>query len=199
MAQSYKVFIENKSLLFNLNPNHKGEYTKAKQAQQLLKEIKQFPYEGITLSLKNEKKFWDIFKDYKFVEAAGGIVQYKNDFLFIERLGVWDIPKGKMEKGESVEETAVREIEEECGIQPPKIKKHLIDTYHTYEMFGKKHLKRTYWFWLEATSPLDQFTPQTEENISQVKLFKAKDFGQIKENTYQSVIDVIEALENELK
>ena len=85
-----------------------------------------------------EKDMAIFFKDHKAISAAGGIVEREEELLFIRRHGLWDLPKGKIEKGESIEEAAIREVEEECGIQGITIKEELIETYHTYEVGKKK-------------------------------------------------------------
>lgn len=158
----YKVFIDNKSVIFQ-----------SESEEELKKE----------------------FAGYKFVEAAGGIVQYNDSYLFIKRNGVWDIPKGKLNKFESPENGAVREIEEECGLVQPEITHHLINTWHTYEHKEKMVLKKTYWYWLKATEKKLNLVPQTEEGITEVKLFREEGFEEIKKNTFLSILEVIDALQ----
>jgi len=197
--QMYKVFIENKAVIFKINPqiNKKSKLSK-KQIWKKIKWVSKTDLNGIAFEIKNEKQFWEVFEDYKFIEAAGGLVQRKNKFLFIKRNGVWDIPKGKLEKGEKVKQAAVREIVEECNVNPPKIKEHLIDTFHTYEMKGKKILKKTYWFWMEANKKDRKLKPQKEEGITKVKYIKPSKFVKIKSNTYQSILEVINLLEHKI-
>ena len=72
---------------------------------------------AIFFNLKTETELLIQFKDHNFIEAAGGLVQSNQKFLFIKRQDVWDIPKGKLEKNEEVEAGALREIEEECGVE----------------------------------------------------------------------------------
>ena len=88
-----------------------------------------------------------IKEEFVYREAAGGIVQNEDDeLLFIYRLETWDLPKGGIEKGESPEIAAYREIKEECGISSHVLTQHLKDTYHIYKMNGKMHLKKTFWY-----------------------------------------------------
>ena len=88
----------------------------------------------------------DFCSKYKVIEAAGGLVfNEKNKILMIFRNGKWDLPKGKIELGESIEDAAIREVEEECGIDNLKIDNKLINTYHTYNLNGFNILKKT-WF-----------------------------------------------------
>ncbi|MBC8510392.1 MAG: NUDIX domain-containing protein, partial [Cryomorphaceae bacterium] len=102
--------------------------------------------------INNEPKIitdnWEIFcADYSLIEAAGGLV-YNDEcqLLMIFRNNKWDLPKGKLEQNENIKECAIREVQEECGILGLSILNTLQDTYHTYEINGKKILKRTYWF-----------------------------------------------------
>jgi len=194
MTQMYKVFIDNKAVVFKINPNFKDAYLSKKEIWNNINWLLGSSMDGIIIEIKNDKKFWKIFKGNKYIEAAGGLVEKDNQFLFIKRNGKWDIPKGKIEKGESIKKAAVREIEEECGLIKPKIKTHLINTWHTYEMNGKLYLKRTYWFWLTEGEKQSKLIPQGEEGITKVKYLPISKFKKIKKNTYQSIIDVIDAL-----
>lgn len=128
---------------------------------------------------------------YKVVEAAGGLVKNaKAEFLFILRHGKWDLPKGKIEKGETVERAAVREVEEECGIGKLKIIKQLPPTYHTYELKGQQILKPSYWFEM-SSNDTSNLVPQTEEGITDVRWLKLNDLEMVRNNTYESILDVI--------
>lgn len=148
-----------------------------------------------TYQLKSEKELLQKFSDHKFIEAAGGIVKRGNQFLFIKRHGLWDIPKGKLESGEKVKDAAVREIEEECGLVAPQIVDHLIDTWHTYAHKGKNVLKKTYWYVLDEGEKIMELVPQLEENISEVRYFSLNELDTVKANTYGSILEVINKLE----
>jgi len=142
------------------------------------------------------EKMFDFFQNFKFIEAAGGIVQNDNQFLFIKRNGCWDIPKGKIEKNESPESAAIREIKEECGlIGELAIRRKLNDTFHTYEFKNKSVLKKTHWYILDFTGDLST-KPQLEEGISEVTWMTKDKFQFIKSHTYSSVIDVLDCFEN---
>ncbi|MGV6862716.1 MAG: NUDIX hydrolase [Putridiphycobacter sp.] len=195
----YKVFIENKPVIFKINPDlkKKNRIVKKQVWKEIQKGLKR-KKSKLVFEIKNKGEFFKIFEDYKYIIAAGGLVQKKKKFLFIKRNGVWDIPKGKLEKGEKIKKAAIREIVEECGVNPPKIKQHLIDTYHTYEYKGKLVLKRTYWYWMTANEKDTKLVPQKEEGITKVSYLKAKKFKKIKRNTYASIIEVMKALENRL-
>ena len=123
--------------------------------------------------INNELKIitdnWEIFcADYYLIEAAGGMVyNSENQLLIIFRNNKWDLPKGKLEQNETIKECAIREVEEECGISGLSIVNALQDTYHTYEINGKKILKRTYWFAMH-TDFNGSLVPQAEEGITDV-------------------------------
>ena len=137
-------------------------------------------------------RLFDYFaSQFKIIEAAGGLVKNKNEqWLFIFRNGRWDLPKGKIEKGEAVKEAAIREVEEECGINKLKIIKELPSTYHTYSIEEKNVLKRTYWFEMSTTYN-KKLTPQLEEGITDVQWLSKNQLKQVIENTYESVKDVV--------
>lgn len=145
---------------------------------------------------ENQEFLLNCFKAmFKVIEAAGGLVRNpKGEYLFIFRNGKWDLPKGKIEKEESIENAAIREVEEECGISGLRILKQLDTTYHTYSINGQSVLKPTYWFEMES-SDSSALVPQEEEGITEVKWFPIKDLGVIKENTYGSVLDIIKGIE----
>ncbi|BAX79578.1 NUDIX domain-containing protein [Labilibaculum antarcticum] len=128
---------------------------------------------------------------FKYIEAAGGKVFNPNQqILAIYRLEKWDLPKGKVEKGESVREAAVREVEEECGVTDLKIEKELNSTYHTYWMKDKHILKRTYWYQM-SYSGSETPVPQTEEDIQEVKWLSPDKLDEFKANTYASILEVV--------
>lgn len=130
-------------------------------------------------------------KMFRIIEAAGGLVSNNNgEYLFIFRNGKWDLPKGKIEKGETIELAAIREVEEECGINGITIERQLRTTYHIYSLEEKNILKPTYWFFM-TTNSNKKLTPQTEEGITDVRWFKKEELSIIQKNTYASITDVI--------
>lgn len=130
-------------------------------------------------------------KNFKQIEAAGGIVENeKKELLFIYRLDKWDLPKGKVEKGESLEECAVREVEEETGVTNLVLKKKIGETYHTYNAFGKHFLKTSHWYHLACKSK-QALVPQTAEQITAIKWIKKDEIQEPMANTYPSIEDII--------
>ena len=141
-----------------------------------------------------EENWQDFCSKFIMVEAAGGLVFNKHgDILMIFRNGKWDLPKGKLELGESVEECAIREVEEECGVSGLEIESELSKTYHTYNLHESDILKNTYWF-LMTTESEQKLTPQTEEGISDVKWCSEKEVEDNLNNSYPSIIDVFNSL-----
>ncbi|HEX6981871.1 MAG TPA: NUDIX domain-containing protein [Balneolaceae bacterium] len=137
----------------------------------------------------------------KAVIAAGGAVfrtgsQDKTiEVLLIYRRGVWDLPKGKREEKESIEECATREVVEEIGTKTsPEVIAPLVKTYHEYERDGKNYAKITHWFVMKfpGSSKLD-FQPETEEGIEQVKWITISDAK--KRLGYENLVKVLESLE----
>jgi 8-oxo-dGTP pyrophosphatase MutT (NUDIX family) len=140
---------------------------------------------------------WDYFRS-RFVEipAAGGLVQNKDgSLLFIRRLGVWDLPKGKTEKNETPENAAIREVEEECGITNLQIVRSLDSTFHIYRspylpVPKNVVLKETLWF-LMTYSGDEIPAPQTEEHIEEVRWFAKTELDRVLDDTYLSLRDFL--------
>ena len=148
------------------------------------------PMYVVNVNLKKLMKLF--FNDHRRIEAAGGIVEnQKREILFIERLGYWDLPKGKVEKNEELKKAAVREIEEECGITGPKIQRKLLKTFHTYSAKGKKYFKTTHWYLLGYEGN-EQLMPQEEEGITEVRWVNPDNMQTQLDNTYNSILDVID-------
>jgi len=130
---------------------------------------------------------------FKFVQASGGLVLNQgSEILFIKRNGVWDLPKGHVEKGESLSETALREVLEECGDLQLKIAKYLKATYHIYWFEEEWRLKETTWY-LMTCSEVNRLIPQIEEGIEEVIFVKSSGLSSVYSNTYPNIISVIEA------
>jgi len=114
----------------------------------------------------------NMFKDFKsyfsFIHAAGGIVKNeKEQVLFIKKRGVWDLPKGKVDKKEKPKRGAIREVKEETGIKKIKAGKKLVPTYHIFKRKREYILKKTDWYLMEASSK-SKLVPEKKEGITKV-------------------------------
>ena len=122
---------------------------------------------SLDILIKNQEKAESYLKShFTLIEAAGGVVEKEGKILMILRNGLWDIPKGKMEKGENKQEAAIREVEEETGVKVEIIDK-VCSTWHTYIRNKKYVLKRTYWYRMKCLND-KKMKPQKEEGIKEV-------------------------------
>lgn len=132
------------------------------------------------------------YKKFTIIQAGGGLVlNEKNEILLIYRRGKWDLPKGKLDKGETLEECAVREVEEETGLKNVTLISPLIITYHTYHEGSRFILKESHWFTMKVSGN-QTLIPQTEEDINEVKWITNKEAKQYFPECYPSVVDVLE-------
>lgn len=170
----YKVFVKDIPIILStekkLNEPFKTIPLKDAEFKKLVKKIFKGERMYVNLYHKNAEKFENFLrKQIKVVEAAGGLVKnHKGEFLFIRRNKKWDLPKGKIEKGESNEVAALREVIEETGIQDLKIGDYLQTTYHVFQRNNKFRLKITYWYemYSEFEGP---FVPELSEGIKKVR------------------------------
>ena len=131
-------------------------------------------------------------REHTTIVAAGGLVQNtKGEFLFIFRRGKWDLPKGKTDKGEKIEDAAISEVKEECGIGELEIICPLITTHHTYELNGEKIPKKTHWF-LMKTKWKGKLIPQKTEDITEAIWADEKKVKNLLENTYDTIREVVQ-------
>jgi 8-oxo-dGTP pyrophosphatase MutT (NUDIX family) len=128
------------------------------------------------------------------LDAAGGIVRNsKGEYLFIYRRGKWDLPKGKVDFGETYQNAALREVSEETGLKNINLVRPLMSTYHTYPYKDGRALKKTYWFDMEFTGN-ETPIPQEEEDIEEVRWFKPKELEIPFSNTFDLVKDLFRYL-----
>lgn len=156
----------------------------------LLEKNDRFKY--ITLYSSNlAKLFQDFSSHFIILEAAGGLVfNTKKELLIIYRRGSWDLPKGKIDPGESKEEAAVREIQEETGLQSVNLGPYLGPTYHTYrDKKDRRILKLTHWF--EMTTEETNLIPQTEEDIESAEWLAPQTFLEGAYPKYGSIRDIV--------
>ncbi|HWY13117.1 MAG TPA: NUDIX domain-containing protein [Bacteroidia bacterium] len=145
----------------------------------------------ILITQNTDSLFEEIKKYFTYIEAAGGLIEQNNKYLFIYRLKKWDLPKGKIDLGENPQQTAIRECEEECAITGLEIVKELPSTYHIYQYKTGFALKTIYWFLMKTTFS-GQLIPQTTEYIEKAEWLDETRIKQdVIPNTYSSVLDLI--------
>ena len=128
----------------------------------------------------------------KIIAAGGLVTNENNELLMIFRRGKWDLPKGKLDKGETLEKCALREVQEETGLKKIKLLAPLTITYHTYHEGTKFVLKESHWFTMQGTTS-EQLVPQTEEQIQEIKWVRQEEVKKYFKQTYPSVIEVLKA------
>ena len=137
-----------------------------------------------------EQTYRKICTEFKEVNAGGGLVSNRRgDYLLINRNNMWDLPKGHQEEGENIEVTALREVQEETGVDKLEIRKLICITDHCYKRDGIWHLKHTWWFDMLYTAPVD-LTPQTEEDITKAAWVAKSSLPPFLTKTFPSIQEV---------
>ncbi|MCG3166466.1 MAG: RNA pyrophosphohydrolase [Bacteroidia bacterium] len=195
----YKIFISDKPFIIapSTNSFEKGhgslliarsELYNMKQAIDL---ISLNAVSNLTITGDVETIWQEFLQQYKLIDAAGGVViNNENKVLFIFRLGKWDLPKGKVDEGETFEQAALREVEEECGIGKLSLTGKLLTTYHTYTLKGQNILKASHWYSM-TTADNTEPKPQTEENITNARWVSADEIPALLKDAYPSIAEVI--------
>ncbi len=134
----------------------------------------------------------EFFVKNELLFAAGGLIKNTDDkYLFIYKRGHWDLPKGKIDKGETTERAAIRECMEETSIQSVSLGKSIGTTLHLFNQKKKDILKITQWY-LMSSLHNTELIPQAEEGIEQVAWFNKEEISNIvMQNTYASIIEVL--------
>jgi 8-oxo-dGTP pyrophosphatase MutT (NUDIX family) len=195
----YKVHFENRFILISPEPDRVQKYGlfhKFNDTQELYKIINDFQSDqeikAINIYGPNIKHIWKMFRIY-FTEvgAAGGLVRHSSGrYLFIEKKGKLDLPKGHIEPGEEPDACAIREVSEECGIKGHTIIKPLGPSYHTYSWEGISYLKKTTWFLMHYDGKMIT-EPQVKEGITRVEWLLPEEICMIKTTAWLSLMDLI--------
>jgi 8-oxo-dGTP pyrophosphatase MutT (NUDIX family) len=180
-----KVFEKNSGLFYKYN--NLQELTELVHAFYYLVKIdKLFIFHHDILTLFEEFKAC-----FNYIDAAGGVViRPDGKFLIMKRNGIWDLPKGKFEKGENAEEAALREVSEETGLRSMKITQPILSTFHTYTITDDISLKKTKWYEMKYEGDEDPI-PEAAENITEIRWVEPGKTDFIRKNTYPSVLDVL--------
>lgn len=195
----YKVHFENRFILISPEPDRLQKYGlfhKFNDTTELYKLIADFQanpeLHSINIYGTDIKHLWRIFRIY-FTEvgAAGGLVRHSSGrYLFIEKKGRLDLPKGHIDEGEEPEDCAIREVSEECGISGHVILKALEPSYHTYTWEGISYLKKTSWFLMSYDGKMIT-KPQEKEGITRVEWLLPDEISRIKSTAWLSLMDLI--------
>ncbi|HEX2969889.1 MAG TPA: NUDIX domain-containing protein [Bacteroidales bacterium] len=197
--ETYKVYFEDRFITLSPEPDRLQKYVlfhKFHDTDALYRLITDFQENKETFSLNiygtDIKHLWRIFRIYfSEVGAAGGLVRhYTGRYLFIEKKGKLDLPKGHIDKNEEPAACAVREVNEECGITGHIIVKPLIPSYHTYSWEGISYLKKTHWFLMKYDGEMLSM-PQSEEGITKTEWLFPEELTKIRGRAWQSLMDLI--------
>jgi 8-oxo-dGTP pyrophosphatase MutT (NUDIX family) len=200
MIQGYKVFFDDRVVFLTSKitksfEKNDGLFYKFREKDELLEILKAFEnypkikmlfilYDDVDALLEMVKAC------YTIVEAAGGVVRRPDGkMLAIYRRGKWDLPKGKVEKGEFYKQTALREVKEECGLQNIEAGKKFADTYHVYSEKGRSIFKRTVWYEMQLLTE-EQPVVQESEDITDYLWFDYLTVKDIMKNTYESLKEI---------
>ncbi|WP_264558960.1 NUDIX hydrolase [Flavobacterium sp. N2270] len=188
----YKVFVNDRSLFLTNEVQKETDFQifllESIDIKKLIVKMYQNKIHNVFLYHPDEKLIMKTLKaKIPVVKAGGGLVyNAKGEILFIFRNGKWDLPKGGTEKNETMEETAMREVEEETGVSCLSISKKLQKTYHVFKRNGRYKLKQTYWY--EMQSNFDGIPEgQADEGIEKVEWIHPKDISKVLENSYENI------------
>lgn len=192
----YTIYVGDKPIILTTEVEKETDFKsyllKSVNIGKVIKTLNNTALEAVHLVYKNEDKLLRKFlKLLPNVVAGGGkVYNSKNEILFIYRNDKWDLPKGKTERKESIEETAIREVEEETGVKGLSITKPLPTTYHIFKRNGKHRIKITYWFEMRTDFEGKLF-PEENEGITKVEWLDAKASQEAMENSYANIRELV--------
>lgn len=189
----YKVFFNRKPIflitkIIKQDINNPMLYLKYSSSENIIKALKSKKVKSLFLYHSNQEKLWrNLLKKFPIVQAAGGLViNSKSEYLFIFRNNKWDLPKGGIEKKENIKDAALREVNEETGVEDIEIIKPLPMTYHFFKRNGVFRLKKTFWY-LMKTEFDGKFKPQLIEGITRVEWKLEEELNEIFKNSYENI------------
>ena len=192
----YKIFVSDKPIILTTKiekeTNFKNYLLKSVKLGTVIRKLNRTSLQEARLIHKNKNKLLKKFlKKLPNVIAGGGKVYNDNgDILFIFRNGKWDLPKGKAESKETIDKTAIREVEEETGVEGLKITKPLEMTYHIFKRNGRYRIKITYWFEMK-TSYTGKLIAQEKEGITKVAWLNKEQTQEALQNSYANIKGLI--------
>jgi len=188
----YKVFVNERPLILTnkLSETGKGKYflLNDKAINEAIASLSKKKLKEAYIYHPNGEEILKKFTQNIPLEvAAGGVVtNEKGKVLFIYRNDKWDLPKGKLDKGESIEKCAIREVEEETGVSGLEIENFLRTTYHILKRNGKPKLKEVHWYAMK-TEYKGKLKGQKNEGIVKVKWKGPKKIKEALENSYLNI------------
>lgn len=201
MVQKYKVFYKSKEIVFQVsgqqfsagNDAHTLINPENRQLMAALNACFTERHDILKLNIlcnHPETTFSNFLQSLFLIEAAGGMItNEKNEWLLIKRSGVWDLPKGKIDPGETSNIAAIREVREETGIESVSIIKELSPSYHIYPLDHEWVFKKTYWFLMLGSK--GRLKPQKEEKISEAVWMNEASVKKLAPGMYPSLLHVI--------
>jgi len=188
----YKVFVNDKPIVLTTEVSKETDFKnyllKTVKIGKVIKDLRKPSIKEARLIGKNKNKLLNKFlKKLPNVIAGGGkVYNEKGEILFIYRNDKWDLPKGKVDRKETIEAAALREVEEETGVKDLKIIKPLETTYHIFKRNGRHRIKITYWFEMK-TSYSGKLQPEEIEGITKVEWLKQEQVQNALENSYANI------------
>ena len=200
----YTFFINDKPLLLTNAPDTSAqfghlpllEYSNLNKLMEAVRKVEEPDQSGMQLICADPTEVLQLLKaQFTVIHAGGGIVfNEAQQLLLMKRLGKWDLPKGKIDPGETAEEGALREVEEECGIDQLSIRNFFSNSYHTYKLQGHRFLKLTHWYIMD-TSFTGVLVPQIEESITEVKWVQLSQLNLDTLDTYESIRSILKSVQ----
>ena len=187
-----KIFVGNKPIILTTEVkkeiNFKNFLIDSVDIEKILSTLKKDKFEAIHLIGSDLDRMLKIFLKFlpNVIAGGGKVMNPSGQILFIFRNGKWDLPKGKAETRETIDKTALREVEEETGIKGLQITKPLEITYHIFKRNNKYRIKKTYWFEMFSDYTGD-FKPQLSEGITKVKWIGPNKLKKVKKNIYANI------------
>ncbi len=133
-----------------------------------------------------QEAYQDFCREFRSIKAAGGLVSNPaGERLMIYRNDRWDLPKGHLERGESLEECALREVTEETGLKGLTLEEKILDTQHAYILNEEWAIKTTSWYAMSGEPAT--LTPQSEEGIEQVEWCSPQQVTDNLRNTFETI------------
>ena len=187
-----KIFVGNQPIVLTTKVEPESDFKNylidTVDINKVLHNLKKEKYKSIRLIDDNEevllKKFLRLLPN--IVAGGGKVINSDGKILFIFRNGKWDLPKGKAEQKETIDQTALREVEEETGVKGLSITKPLEITYHIFKRNDQYFIKKTYWFEM-FSDYIGDLKPQIKEGITKVKWVGPKKLKKVKKNIYANI------------